>query len=259
MLRDWLQFIGQRPYEIVVTDGGTSPDVFGAYAELFHEGLIDKLYVMQPSHPENTRQTCFIQEYYAGVMASGDYLLFVKPDTIPYRRGHDGWLQEYIELLTGDPKLFAVTGSSPGPGFLGEITSRFWCLEHTSENFALLKRQHHVSAMQACVAFWRSGWRGENPFARIGPVAARCMIESAWDCYCRHHGLRVLMQKEDDTWSVFHTNARGAELLRLRKRVRERVGLDCFYNRAGPFFRESDPAIEDSMGEAHTKGGFGGQ
>jgi hypothetical protein len=234
MLRDWIEFVGRRPDEVVVVDGGSPPDVQVMYRRLFDEGLIDKLFVQQPTHPENTRQTCFVQEYYAGIMASGDYLLYWKPDTLPFRSGHDGWLQEYIEMLAADDRLFAITGSSPGPGFIGEANERFWCLEHTSENFALLPRRHHAAAMQLCRDFWGSGWRGTNPFSRIGPVAARCMIESAWDVYCRRSGLRVLMQKEDDTWSVFHTNAHGDELCALRQRMCRREGLGALYNRAMP-------------------------
>jgi hypothetical protein len=232
MLRDWLAFVGRRPDEIVVVDGGTPADVMDMYLGLFREGLIDKLFVQQPSHPENTRQTCFVQEYYTGVVASGDYLLYWKPDALPYRSGHDDWLHEYIEILAGNPDIFSITGSSPGPGFLGEADSRFWCLEHTSENFALVPRRHHMAAMRLCYEFWGSGWRGANPFAQIGPVAARCMIESAWDVYCRRQGLRVLMQKEDDTWSVYHTEDRGSRLMALRERIRACSSLAPFRNRA---------------------------
>ncbi len=242
MLRDWIEFAGRRPDEIVVADGGSPQQEQDMYRQLFDQGLIDKLFVQQFSHPENTRQTCFAQEYYAGIMASGDYLLYWKPDTLPYRVGHEGWLQEYIEMLAGDPRLFAITGSSPGPGFLGEASEKFWCLQHTSENFALVPRHHHASAMRLCYDFWGTGWRGVNPFARIGRVAARCMIESAWDVYCRKNGLHVLSQKEDDTWSVFHTDARGEELLRLRQRVRNREGMDHLYNRATPRFELGDTA-----------------
>lgn len=235
MLRDWIDFVGRRPYEIVVTDGGTVPDAVDMYRKLFEEGLIDKLFLMQPKHPENTRKSCFIQEYYAGVMASGDYLLFFRPDTIPYRNGHEDWLREYIEILAANSRLFSITGSSPGPGYLGEISNKFWCLEHTSENFALLPRKNHVEAIALCNDFWCSGWRGTNPFSNIGEVAERCMIESAWDVYCRKKGMHVLMQKEDDTWSIFHTNARGDNLITLRQRCRLRKGLESFYNRSGSF------------------------
>ncbi|HRU05418.1 MAG TPA: hypothetical protein P5137_06545 [Candidatus Brocadiia bacterium] len=240
MLRRWIEFAGGKPFEVVVTDGGADQASFASYGALLQEGLIDKLYAMRPDHPENSRATCFVQEFYSGVMASAEYLFFFKTDTIPFRRGHDRWMEEYIEILAGDPGVFAITGSSPGPGFLGPVDDRFWCLEHTSMNFALMRREHHVDAMRPCWDFWRSGWRGVNPFLSIGPTAARCMIESAWDVYCRKRGLRVLMEKEDATWSVFHTNARGAELLRLCERARNREGLEPFYNRAGPFFLEKN-------------------
>lgn len=232
MLADWIRFVGSRPDEIVVADGGSGRDVREMYRGLFDNGLIDKLFIQQPSHPENTRQTCFAQEYYAGIMASGDYLLYWKPDTIPFRSGHEGWLQEYIEILAGNPDLFAITGSSPGPGFLGHAGERFWCLERTSENFALLPRRHHAAAMRLCHDYWGSGWRGTNPFARIGAVAARCMIESAWDVYCRRHGLRVLMQKEDATWHILHTPCRGAEFLELRQRLLAGKEGGSWHNRA---------------------------
>jgi hypothetical protein len=252
MLREWIEFIGRRPDEIVVADGGSPREVQTMYRKLFDEGLIDKLFVQQPSHPENSRKTCFAQEYYAGIMASGDYLLYWKPDTLPYRLGHDGWLNEYVEMLAADDRLFAVTGSSPGPGFLGSANERFWCLEHTSENFALVPRRHHAGAMALCSKFWASGWRGVNPFARIGPVAARCMIETAWDVYCRRNGMRVLMQKEDDSWSVVHTDAKGAQLVALRERVRDRRGLEGVYNRRTARFDL------DTMLAASGGGGGGG-
>lgn len=246
LLRDWIDFLGARPWEIVVVDGGSPPDTLQMYRDLFGQGWIDKLYLMQPQHPENHKHLCFIQEYYSGVLGSGDYLLFFKQDTLPYRRGHDDWLAEAISLLAADPRLFAITGTSPGPAFLGEASAEYWCLERTSENFALIPRRHHVAAMRICEDFWASGWRGVNPFAHIHPVAARCLIECAWDKYCRAHGLRALMRKEDDTWSLFHTNASGDELLWLRERNRERRGLERFYNRQGPRFRrcEFEPSAE---------------
>jgi hypothetical protein len=143
-------------------------------------------------------------------------------------------------MLAGDDRLFAITGTSPGPPFLGQASPDYWCLEKMSENFALLPRQHHVDAMRMCHDFWASGWRGVNPFAHIHPVAARCLIECAWDKYCRDHGMRILMRKEDDSWSVFHVNATGQELLWLRERNRRREGLERFYNRQGPWFRQAE-------------------
>jgi len=235
MLKAWLDFVGRRPDEIVVVDGGTGSDSFSMYAELFQHGLIDKLYIMQPGHPENTKHTCFIQEYYSGVMASCDYLLFFKADTIPYRNGHEAWLDEYISILAGTPKLFSITGSSPGPGFLGESSEKYWCLEHTSENFALVPRRHHVAAMRMCEQFWMSGWRGRNPFAAVGKVAERCLVESAWDRFCRRNRMHCLMQKEDDSWNVLHTHhVAGKDLNRYLQRGNDVFPLvRPYFNRSG--------------------------
>jgi hypothetical protein len=231
MLEDWVQFLGRQPHEVVVVDGGSDPQTVAMYQRLFAEGRIDKLYLMQPGHPENHRYLCFIQEYYAGVLASGDFLFSFRQDTLPFRSGHADWVDEAVSLMKGDPSVFAVSGSSPGQSPLGACDDGWWCLENTSENFALLPRNHHVAAMQVCEGFWSSGWRGVNPYAHIGPTAARCLIECAWDQYCRRQGMRVLMKKEDATWSVFHTNERGETLMRLRQRNQRRQGLEPYYNR----------------------------
>ena len=240
MLRDWIEFMGSRPFEVVVVDGGSPPETVEMYLTLFKEGLIDKLHLMNSRHPENHKHLCFIQEYYSGVLGSGDYLLFFKQDTLPYRADHTDWIEESISLFAADKKLFAITGTSPGPAFLGEADNEFWCLERISENFALIPRRHHVDAMRLCERFWASGWRGVNPFLHIHPVAARCLIECAWDKYCRDKGMRALMRKEDDSWNLFHTNASGEELMWLRERNRRREGLDRFYNRQGPRFRQAE-------------------
>ena len=239
MLRDWLDFLGKKPTEVIVVDGGSGPETVGMYHRLFEQGLIDKLYLMQPHHHENHRYLCFIQEYYAGVLASGDYLFSFRQDTLPYRNGHSNWVDEAISLMAGDPSVFAVSGSSPGSMPLGEVEPDWWCLEHTSENFALLPRRHHVAAMQMCDAYWASGWRGVNPFAHIGPIAARCMIECAWDKYCRSNGMRVLMRKETVDWSVFHTHERGDILMRLRERNMHRDSLEPYFNRVSKVFDRS--------------------
>jgi hypothetical protein len=239
MLEDWIDFLGCRPLEVVVVDGGSDANTIAMYHELFERGRIDKLYLMQSDHPENHRYLCFIQEYYAGVMASGDYLFSFRQDTLPFRQGHDDWVDEAIALMKGDPTVFAVSGSSPGQYPLGDCGDGWWCLENTSENFALVPRRHHVESMRICHDFWSSGWRGVNPFAHIGPIAARCMIECAWDKYCRDRGMRVLMKKEDQSWSVFHTTERGETLMRLRERNRRREGLEPYFNRECKVFNRS--------------------
>ena len=236
MLSDWLDFLGRKPLEVVVVDGGSDAQTVAMYHRLFDNGLIDKLYLMKSDHPENHRYLCFIQEYYAGVLASGDYIFSFRQDTLPYRRGHENWVDESISLMAGDPTVFAISGSSPGQSPLGECGDGYWCLENTSENFALLPRKHHVDAMRICHEFWSSGWRGINPFAHIGPIAARCLIECAWDKYCRSRGMRVLMKKEDDSWSVFHTTERDEVLLRLRGRNLRREGLEPYMNRECKIF-----------------------
>jgi len=89
---DWLRFLGGKPGEVVVVDGGSTPQMHDIYWRMFKERKIDKLQVIHSDHPENDKNKCFFQEHAAGAIANKPYLLFFKSDTLPYRQGHDNWL-----------------------------------------------------------------------------------------------------------------------------------------------------------------------
>ena len=99
ILREWITFIGERPDEIIVVDGGTDNETFEVYANLFKEGSIDKLFILDPNHPENNKDLCYIQEFWTGTLSRNEYIMYIKPDTLPYREGYDNWLNEYKMLL----------------------------------------------------------------------------------------------------------------------------------------------------------------
>ena len=110
VLSDWVAFLGHRPGEIVVVDGGSDERTHDLYWSMFKRRLIDKLQVIRREHGDNSRETCFIQEHTAAAIASKPYVLFFKSDTLPYRDGHEEWLAQAMQFLDRDD-TFAVGGS----------------------------------------------------------------------------------------------------------------------------------------------------
>src|SRR5437762_7662971 len=85
VLLDWLAFIGGRPGEIVYVDGGSPPATTRRLTALLHEGLIDRLELLNPAHFENSYHRCYIQEYRAGRLATLPYIMFIKLEILPSR------------------------------------------------------------------------------------------------------------------------------------------------------------------------------
>src|SRR5580700_3550524 len=99
VFNDWLKFLGGRPREVVIVDGGSKPDTHAVYWDLFQKGFVDKLQVIRNDHPDNNKNTCYYQEVAAGAICTMKYILWFKSDTLPYRVGHDDWLPRAVELL----------------------------------------------------------------------------------------------------------------------------------------------------------------
>src|SRR5271168_1513296 len=92
VLGDWCNFLGGKPGEVVVVDGGSKLADQQIYWKLFNEGKIDKLQVIRCDRRDNSKDLCYIQEHAAGAIASNPYLLWFKSDTLPFRKGHENWL-----------------------------------------------------------------------------------------------------------------------------------------------------------------------
>ena len=226
VLADWFHFLGGKPGEVVVVDGGSDRDTQEVYWQLLHDGKIDKLQVIRPDHPQNHKDLCFIQEYYAGLLASKPYVLFFKIDTLPFREGHDGWLDEALACLDQEG-VFAVGGSfniAP-PRYPARVG--WYACEYCSENFAIMKRDTFVSAMQEFAGdYIASGFRSTNPASVTGQ--SRYLVEVAFERYMRRHGLKTWVKQEDLTWTIAHTNLADEALHEARQRYLAREGI-CSY------------------------------
>jgi len=228
ILNDWFAFLGGKPAEVVVVDGGSGRETQEAYWKLFKDGMINKLQLIRPEHSDNNRHTCFIQEHTAGAIASMPYLLFFKSDTLPYREGHENWLSQAIGYLERDD-TFAVGGSFNDESKHHDAWPGWYFSHKCSENFALMKRSTFIAAMEEFAGeYISSGFRTLNPAAGTGQ--SRYLIEVAFERYISRHSKYTLVKIEDPTWTVFHTNVQGEQLMRVRDDYLARKGIEEFMN-----------------------------
>jgi hypothetical protein len=228
VMEDWFKFLGGRPGEIVILDGGSKPDMHDVYWKLFKEGKIDKLQVIRGDHSDNHRDTCYIQEVAVGMITGKPYILFFKSDTLPFRQGHENWVVEAIKYLER-PDVFAVGGSFNTPSVHHEAWPGWYFSHKCSLNFALMKQESFMNAIEEFAGpFVRSGYRGTNP---IGPEGrGRYIVETSFERFMQNHNQFTLAKIEDPTWTVFHTNVLGKPLLKVREKYFARVGVEKYMN-----------------------------
>jgi hypothetical protein len=231
VLDDWLAFLGGRPGEICIVDGGSDPATHEVYWKLFQAGKIDKLQVIRREHPDNHKDTCYFQEHAAGAICSNRYILWFKSDTLPFRRGHDDWLPQAVELLDR-PDTFAVGGSFNMPVKHHDAPFSGWYFtEKCSLNFALMKRQSFIDAVgEFGGKYVASNFTLTSPIPDNGKGSTRYFMESAFESYMRNHQLYTLAKVEDETWTVFHTNAAGPRLAKVRQDYQARINVAGFMN-----------------------------
>ncbi|HLO48782.1 MAG TPA: hypothetical protein VK211_10250 [Kamptonema sp.] len=228
ILTDWFNFLGGKPGEVVVVDGGSNAETQTVYWDLFQAGMIDKLQVIQPNHEENDKDLCYIQEYTAAAIASKPYLLLFKIDTLPYREGHENWLEEAIDYLENS-EVFAIGGSFNLPSKHHEAWPGWYFSDKCSFNFTLIKRSTFMAAVHEFgSSYIISGFKGTNPAQ--GTEQARFWLEVALEQYIKRHDVYTLCKVEDPTWTVFHTNTNGELLKETRQKYLNRKDINRFMN-----------------------------
>jgi len=230
VLKDWIEFIGARPGEIVYVDGGSPPSTVRRLTRMLDEGLIDRLELLTPGHFENHRDRCYIQEYRAGRLATLPYVMFIKMDTLPFRRGHNNWLATDLQALDR-PGVFSVTHShQDNPPITRD--GPYIVYDFTSLNFALMKRSVFDRAIEDQIGdLVRSNFRAEYPpKIRTEERFKRMLVEWLWHHQVLDHNLHTLARAESADYTINHVNKRGRELLAIRRAFRARKGLDRFYD-----------------------------
>ncbi|MDJ0662236.1 MAG: hypothetical protein QNJ42_22520 [Crocosphaera sp.] len=228
ILQDWFNFLGGKPGEVVIVDGGSNLETQKVYWSLFQEGLIDKLQIIQGYHEDNDKKRCYIQEYTAGAIASKPYLLFFKFDTLPYRIGHENWLGEALQYLERE-EVFSVGGSFNRRAVSHDAWPGWYFSDKCSLNFSLMKRSKFIQSLHEFAgSYILSGFQEENPLNSQG--AGRFLIESALEHYIQKYNQYTLCRVEDENWTVFHTNVHGEQLKKTREEYLKRIDIQRFMN-----------------------------
>lgn len=251
VMLDWFEFIGGRPGEVVVVDGGSDIKTHEMYFNLLKKGMIDKLQLIRTDHPDNSRETCYIQETQAGAFTSKPYLLFWKSDTLPYERGHAGWIKDALAQLERED-IFAVGGSFNVPSKHHEAWPGWYFSDKCSLNFCLMKRESFMAAIEEYAGeFIRSGFRSPNPGIPTGQE--RYVVEVAFERYIERHKKYTLVKVEEPTWTVFHTNTFDQDLEALRAKYRGRIDIKRYMNagqvvkhHGGCFYGRRRSLLEDT-------------
>lgn len=244
VILDWFEFLGGRPGEVIYVDGGSDRASMARLVALVQEGLIDRLELLNPRHFENDFHRCYVQEYRSGMLASKPYVMFVKPDTLPFRVGCASWLEDDVHTLD-DPRVFAITlGHLIAPA--GGTRDGYLTHDFASLNFSLMKRESFMQAMRDEIgAFIDSDFRGEFPsHIRCEEKYRRALIEWAWQSHCRRRALVTLSRPESREWTIFHFNKSGGKLLALRERYRARDGVNLFFDKPFALYRPPDRGLK---------------
>ncbi|MGO8898476.1 MAG: hypothetical protein ACLQU5_09015 [Isosphaeraceae bacterium] len=110
VLDDWLRFLGGRPNQVIfaVSPRIEPPPV---YEELRKEGVIDRILLLESEgcpvleiDPEAVRLIVDA--------TPTEWVLLIKLDTLPYRSGHESWLDDALERVD-KYRLFGMTGGFP--------------------------------------------------------------------------------------------------------------------------------------------------
>lgn len=230
VLNDWFRFLGGKPGEVVVVDVGSNQETQSVYWELFQEGLIDKLQVIKPNHQDNNHERGYVQLYTAASIASKPYLLWFNVDTLPYRSGHDTWLEESLNYLERDD-VMAIGGSFNLPSKHHDAWDGWYFSHKCSLNFTLMKRSTFMAAMHEYAGSYISaGFLGENPADEPHSDRGRYLMEVALEEYIQRHNVYTLCKIEDQHWTVFHTNTHEERLQKTREKYLARQDIEQFLN-----------------------------
>ena len=248
VIQDWFNFLGGKPAEVIVIDCGSDSKTQATCWKMFQKGMIDKLQLIHPDNDDFGKDKGYIKEYTAGAVATKPYVLTFKTDTLPYRQGQEGWLEEALAYLDRE-EVFALSGAWNLPAMDHQAWPGWYFSKKCSYNFALMKRSMFMAAAHEFGhEFILSGFKGENPaiktgFEEYGELANqdRYFVEVAFEKYLQHHNLYALSKVEDPNWTVFHTNVHDDRLKQVREEYLARQDIEKFMN-VGFSDRKPDPS-----------------
>lgn len=228
VLEDWLSFLGGRPKQIVfAVSPSDNPALI--YHELLAEGLIDDI-VYVDLRGRSVQETDAEGIRAAIEAAKTDWILFTKLDTLPYRTGHEHWLDEAMQIIKKHNCL-GLTGSFPSldmqplePGY--SKTQKF------SNNFAILQPAQWLEILDTYVGKNLDGLLAQNPLYTKDYL--RFATEAAIEAFLQDNHRYMLVRQETPEWTVFHINVWGEQLRKVRDRYLARENILPYLNTGTP-------------------------
>lgn len=231
VLDDWLQFLGGRPNQVIfaVSPIDEPPPVYG---ELRGEGMIDRILLL------GTKGSSVMQVDSEAIRlivaaATTEWVLLIKLDTLPYRSGHETWLDDAMELVE-KYHLFGMTGGFPIADLV-PLEDGYSTTQKYSNNFSIFRRSEWLSVIRASVdnASDQAAAKG----LQLHGDKIRYLNEYMLETHLENTGRRMLVKHDTRHWSIFHVNVWGEALRSVRTAYIKRQGIKRFFNTGKPLRR----------------------
>ena len=219
VLDDWLRFLGGRPNQVIFA---VSPKIEPppVYEELRKEGLIDRILLLESegrsvleTEPEAVRLIVDA--------TPTEWVLLIKLDTLPYRSGHETWLDDAMERVD-KYRLFGMTGGFPIADLV-PLEDGYSTTQKFSNNFSIFRRSDWLNVIHATIGNgYSQGIAGSLQFQGDN---IRYINEYTIETYMENTGKRMLVKHDTRDWSVFHVNVWGEALRRVRIPYVKRQGV----------------------------------
>ncbi|MEG4856327.1 hypothetical protein QUB75_02980 [Microcoleus sp. K1-B6] len=228
VLEDWLSFLGGRPKQVIFA---VSPADKPApiYQELLAEGLIDEI-VYVDLRGRSVGETDAEGIRVAIEAAKTDWILLAKLDTLPYRKGHENWLDEVMQRVQ-KYNCFGFTGSFPSPD-MQSLEPGYSKTQKFSNNFSIFRGTEWIEVIDSYVGKKFDGAVAKN--ALYTKESLRFANEAAIESFLEKNQRYMLVRWETPEWTVFHVNVWGEQLRQIRDRYLARKDISSFLNTGRP-------------------------
>lgn len=234
VLNDWLFFIGNQPRELIFSvSPKDNPPVI--YEQLKAERIIDKIIYLETEN----RSVGEIEPHgirLAIESATTEWILLVKLDALPFRKGHENWLKDAIDAIE-KYDCFGLTGSGTYHD-IKPLDSNYGKIQKYSNNFSLFQRDNWLKIHDEYIGKdFNQNWVLESEFT--GPKL-RFATEGAVEDFLEKNSQHMLVRLESPNWSVFHVNVWGEQLQKVRQAYLNRENIT-------PYLNQGKPARENLM------------
>ena len=181
------------------------------YEELRKDGLIDRILYLELGggsvYEINAEAVRVIVD-----AATTEWILLIKLDTLPYRSGHETWLDDALDKIS-KYHLFGMTGGPPAADLV-PLEDGYSTTQKFSENFSIFRRSDWLDVINTSEAEGYEMADFDRGLKFQGDQL-RYINEYTLETYMEKTGKRMLLKHESLEWSVFHVNVWGEALQKV--------------------------------------------